>query len=433
MTFVTCHVVTVRPNIGVGKRVFRAILYGWRQSFHWEMFMAMKVRVLLSSVLALGMICLASCNGHYHCGTAFGGTCGTGGSSTGTGGTGGTGTGGSGTAAAYEYLENGAYINAAVLDTSGSFGLVPDFVIPEGTYSGIGGMIVVQKQWLYLALTGGLAIEGFTINGSTAALTTIPGSPVTSADTNAITSDPAGKFLFLCGADADEVSVFAINQTTGALTLVGTYPANVGFAEQATTDGLGKFLYVTAGNLGSVVTVFSIGSDGSLTIVSGSPFSISIAQLTGEPTGKFLFGITGNGANNGGFGNDNHVYVYSINQTTGVLTPVSGSPFATTYIPATLTVHPSGTLVYTFNKTATAASPMEGFSFDISTGALTPVANSPFNAFTEPEGFFDQTGAYLFLGASAASVDTTTGDLTAVGTSLTGVGSPIWFVPTDPN
>ena len=100
--------------------------------------------------------------------------------------------------------------------------------------------------------------------------------------------DPAGKFLFLLGADADEVSVFTIDQTSGALTLVGTSPVGVGFAEQATTDGLGKFLYVTAGNLGGSVAVFSIGSTGALTPVAGSPFAIRIAQLEGEPSGKFL-------------------------------------------------------------------------------------------------------------------------------------------------
>jgi len=40
--------------------------------------MAIKVRMLLSSVVVLSMMWLVGCSGHYHCGTTFGGTCSTG-------------------------------------------------------------------------------------------------------------------------------------------------------------------------------------------------------------------------------------------------------------------------------------------------------------------------------------------------------------------
>jgi 6-phosphogluconolactonase (cycloisomerase 2 family) len=394
--------------------------------------MAMRVRVLLSSVVVLTAMWLVSCGGHYKCGTTFGNaTC----NSSGTGGIGqGGGTGAN--VAALDYFLNQGLTEAAFVDTSGNFNLIPNFVKPNLTLSGSGSMLIVQKKWLYVAI--GLKIYVYSINGTTGALTALTGSPFASPDTEvqAITSDPAGKFLFESGANDHQVTVFAINQTDGSLTTVGSSPT-ASFAGQATTDGLGKYLYVTESNLGTTVTVFAIGSTGSLTPVVGSPFSITIAQLEGEPTGKFLFGVTGNGANNG-FGTDNHIYVFSIDQTTGAISPATGSPFTTVFIPASLTVHPSGKFVYTFNGTVSGTAPgTEGYQIDATTGALTPVVGSPFTAVTSSPGLFDQSGVYLFTHPgstlSVATVHTSTGALSSIGSPITGLAPSVDFAVTDPH
>jgi Lactonase, 7-bladed beta-propeller len=389
--------------------------------------MAMRVRLLVSAVVLVGMMGLASC-GHYVCGITFG-------SSTCTPSGGGIGNG-NGTPVAFDFYLNGGNLDGAILDTASNFSPINNFVSPpqSGT-GGFGGLVIVQKQWLYA--TYGSQVEAYSIDGKTGALTAITGSPFAFSGTEAVSSstDPAGKFLFVSGANNDQVTVFAINQTTGALTAAGSVTAGF-FVANATTDGLGKFLYVTGGNLGGQVAVYTIGSTGSLTLVS--TLSISIAQLRGEPTGQFMLGVTGNGANNG-TGSDNHVYVYSINQTTGALTPVTGSPFATTYIPATLAVHPNGTLVYTFNQTVSGPSPMEGFTFDTTTGALTALASSPFTALTASAGTFDESGAYLFMhpvtSLTVAGVDTTTGALTSIGAPITNAGNPVTqsWAATDPH
>lgn len=393
--------------------------------------MVMKVRMLLSCVTLLATILLSSCNGHYTCGVTFGSSaCG----SSGSGGIGQGGGGVSGTPAAFDFFVNGGNINAAVLDTSGTFALISNFGNPALGTGGIGGMVIVQKQWLYIA--HGTSIQGFSINGQDGALTALTGSPFPTSNTEsaALTADPAGKFLFMSAANDAQVAVFAINQTDGTLTDVGAFATGFS-AGEATTDGLGKYLYVTAGNLGGAVAAFTIGSTGSLTPVAGSPFSISIAELKGEPTGQFLLGITGNGANNG-FANDNHVYVFSIGAS-GVLTQAAGSPFATVYIPSTLTVHPNGVFVYTFNQTIVGTSPTEGLQFDPTTGALSFLTGSPFNALIAPAGVFDESGAYLFMhpgtSASVASVDTTTGALTSIAAPIANVGSPVGWAATDPH
>ena len=388
------------------------------------------MKVMVRALAVLGLIAAAlwvtSC-GHFNCTRTFGAsTCGSGGGSAKSGG--GT---GQGKAAAFAYFVNLGTIGAE-LDTSGNFVLIPNWSAPLFTVAGgYANMVIVQKQWMYEP--GSLAVEAYSIDGTTGTLTVISGQPFSSPDDYKVAADPAGKFLFVTGANNDEVTVFSINQASGALALVGSYATGIGFAGQATTDGLGKFLYVTAGNLGSQVAVFSIGSTGTLT--SLGTLSISIAELRSEPTGKFLLGVTGNGANNG-FGSDTHVYVYSINQTNGVLTSVSGSPFATTFIPGKLAVHPNGNLVYTFNYSVVGASPMEGFQFNSTTGALTGLSGSPFTSFTPGDGAFDQAGTYLFLhGAStiyATSVDPTTGAVTSVGQPVTNTGSVAWGV-TDPH
>ena len=89
------------------------------------------------------------------------------------------------------------------------------------------------------------------------------------------------------------------------------------------------------------------------------------------------------------------MYVFSIDQSTGTPSQVSGSPFPTTSIPADLAVHPNGTLVYTFNGTVNGLTPMEGFQLDTSSGQLAALAGSPFKGMVAPHGFFDQSGPPL--------------------------------------
>jgi lactonase family protein with 7-bladed beta-propeller len=393
--------------------------------------MAMRVRVPVSCFVVMSMMWLVGCGDHYKCGTTFGSaTCSSAGS-------GGIGQGGGGNTiqnpAAFDFFLENATLNAAFLNTSNNFNLIPNFASPPLGLSAISGMVIVQKKWLYL--DEGVKIAGFSINGATGALTALTGSPFASSSTESsgITADPAGKFLFLSAANDAQVVVFAINQTNGSLTSVGSFPTGF-FNGEATTDGLGKYLYVTAGNLGGEVAVFAIGATGSLTPIAGSPFAISIAQLRGEPTGKFLFGVTGNGANNG-FPSDNHIYVFSIDQTTGVITPVTGSPFATVFTPANLEVHPSGKFVYTFNKTVSGTSPAEGYQFDATTGAVIPVMGSPFTAVIASDGQFDQSGAFLFThpGTTLAvsGVSSTTGGLSSIAPPITAIGNPAAFAVTD--
>jgi len=396
----------------------------------------MAAKILLGAASLILAIAMSGCSSTKGCPTATPGSAGgtsagaSGGATQSTGAcTVGSGGGGNPTAtgkpAAFAYYVNQLMIGATVVDTSGNFGQVLGFANPPSSLQALDTMVVAQTKWLYQLV--GSQLVGYSINGGTGALTAIPGSPfpLSGTEVASLATDSAGKFLFVCAANNDEVQVLSIDQTSGALAPVGTF-ATTGFAAQATTDGLGKYLYVTEGNLGSTVDVYAISSTGLLTPIASSPLSISIATLHSEPTGKFLVGVTGNGANNGVGTADNHVYVFSIDQSTGALSQVSGSPFATTLIPADLAVHPNGTLVYTFNGTVNGLTGVEGFQLDTSSGQLTALAGSPFKGMVAPHGFFDQSGSFLFLHPSdtieVASVDSATGALIAIGSPVTGVG-----------
>src|SRR2546430_3980994 len=146
------------------------------------------------------------------------------------------------------------------------------------------------------------------------------------------------------------------------------------------------FVYVNNNSQGpNSVSAFSVGSDGALTSVSGSPFltggtGIGGGQLTNRIAvttipGNFLY------ASNDG---SNNISGFSIDNTTGALKAVPGSPFAAGALPGgnassfTLAVDPIGQFLYvgTFNISA---SNITAFKI-LSDGALTPVAGSPFAA-----------------------------------------------------
>jgi DNA-binding beta-propeller fold protein YncE len=90
-----------------------------------------------------------------------------------------------------------------------------------------------------------------------------------------------------------------------------------------------------------------------------------------DPCGKFAYVANFGGGVSG----------YTINPTTGALTPIAGSPFAAGNGPNIVAVDPSGKFAYVTNFSGNNVS---GYTIDPSTGALTAIAGSPFAAGGEP-------------------------------------------------
>jgi 6-phosphogluconolactonase (cycloisomerase 2 family) len=71
---------------------------------------------------------------------------------------------------------------------------------------------------------------------------------------------------------------------------------------------------------------------------------------------------------------------YTINASSGALTPVSGSPFTAGVQPESVTVDLTGKFAYVANQGGT----VSAYSIDASSGALSAISGSPFPAGTTP-------------------------------------------------
>jgi DNA-binding beta-propeller fold protein YncE len=93
-----------------------------------------------------------------------------------------------------------------------------------------------------------------------------------------------------------------------------------------------------------------------------------------DPTGKFAYAV-----NHGG----STVWGYAVNAVTGALTPIAGSPFAVGGAARSVAVDPSGKFAYAVDfydpsNTGTLDGDVHGNTINAATGALTPISGLPF-------------------------------------------------------
>jgi hypothetical protein len=145
-------------------------------------------------------------------------------------------------------------------------------------------------------------------------------------------------------------------------------------------DPSGKFAYVTSDG----VRAYTIDSaTGALTSIPGSPFPAGFgpASVAVDPGSRFAY-VTNSQTMFG-----NNVSGYTINPTSGALTPIPGSPFFSGTGPRSVAVDPSSRFVYVVNTgrffPATEAN-VSGFTINTVTGALTHIPGSPFRAGLAP-------------------------------------------------
>ena len=283
----------------------------------------------------------------------------------------------------------------------------------------------------YVANSAAASLSAYAINGTTGAL-----SPLASISTGAqsrpysIAVTPNRKFLYVADEVNSTVLAFTVDAVTGLLTAVAGGPvAAVSNTWGITVDPTGNFLY--AGSGGGVsnrgISAYAINSlTGALTPIAGSPFAAGYGNysITSTPNGQFIYVVNNS---------DSTISGYALNGTTGALTPLAGSPFAAAAGVYALTIHPSGAFLYAANTTAnTNVSSVTAYGIDPSTGALTSIAGSPFASGTgalsvalDPAGKFLYVGNYYDGTISAYTVNSSTGALTGVAGSPfdTGAGA----------
>jgi 6-phosphogluconolactonase len=327
---------------------------------------------------------------------------------------------------------------------------------------------------------GSNSVSGYAVDGTTGALTPLPGSPfAVGSDPSAVAVNPSNNFVYVANHLSNNVSVFAVDSSTGSLSQVPGSPFAAGTGPSSIAlDPTGMFVYV--GNQGSNdVSAFTTDSEtGFLTPVGGSPFSTDFnpISLTMDPLGRFLY-VTNSDLY------PNYIYswdtvVYTIDHSTGVLNRVPGSQYAgegplggaidpsgqyffsinyfipdwgvspaaingttgaLTYslngsgtpLPGALAIHPSGKFVYV---TDVSFDYVVAFNFDSVTGAMTPIPGSAQNVNYEwivPAGPYatgdaplsitvDPSGKFVYVAnefsndISGYSVNPTSGALTPI-------------------
>jgi 6-phosphogluconolactonase len=228
------------------------------------------------------------------------------------------------------------------------------------------------------------SISAYTISSSTGALHPVAGSPFAAGQGPvSVAVDPSGHFAYVTNSYDSTVSAYTIDSSTGALSAVSGSPFAARYAPNSVTvDPSGRFAYVVAQcnsdcTAGAVLAYTINSSTGALRKISGSPFAAGVFPLSVavNPSGQFTY--VANYCN----GCNGKISAYTINSSTGALSAVAGSPFLAGKDTLWVTVDPSGQFVYVTNENFYGASGnVSAYTIDQSTGALRAVSGSPFPA-----------------------------------------------------
>lgn len=243
---------------------------------------------------------------------------------------------------------------------------------------------IAPPRFAYVANYGTSNVSGFAVNPTDGKLTSIPasGSPwATGINPKSIAVDPAVKFAYVANNGSNNVSIFSIS-SIGALTNIGSGSPIAAGSQPASVavDPLGRYVYVANGNAAaSTISAYTMDSStGRLTPIAGSPFAatgISPASIAIDPTGKFVYV-----ANFGSSALPGSISIYSIDAgTSGGHVPgalISQGSITTTVDSPTsiiVTASAAGTFAHVANF---GNDSLTSYSVNTSNGALTSTSPS---------------------------------------------------------
>jgi YVTN family beta-propeller protein len=228
--------------------------------------------------------------------------------------------------------------------------------------------------------------------------------------------------------------MYTINPTTGALASIGPPVTAFGYGfypDSLTVDPAGKFAYVT--NSGDIYD-YAEDSDGSVamyTIDATTGVLTPIGAINGncpglclpssvavDPSGKFSYMAGGGGVSAG-------VSMFTIDSTTGALT--ANGTTAEEGGPTSVAVDPSGKFVYVANANGTpgTAGEVSMYTINATTGALASIGTiasgtNPAFVVADPAGNFAYVANSGSNDVSMYTINATTGSLTSLGTIAAG-------------
>ena len=322
--------------------------------------------------------------------------------------------------------------------------------------------VTVVCPW-HVVYTASGDISASYVDATTGSLTKLAESPFIAGTANSIAAHPTGKFIYVAGTDGS-VSSFHVNATTGALSRTGpilqtgnssasvvavdstgrfAYVANgsifsfsidsnsgmltpiaggslpvAGPPSLIAIDPNSRFVYVATRNISKGISGFSINSaTGALSAIAGSPFEPGNATgIALDASGRFAYVSLWLGA----------TQVLSIDSSSGVLSQIPSSPYATGTYPLSVAIDPSGTFVYVADSLLYSSQTVPnvyGYLRSPQAGSMVRMGGSPFVSGTFPNYIsIDPSGRFAYVltdeGIAVLSVNSSTGALTPV------VGSP---------
>ncbi len=218
-----------------------------------------------------------------------------------------------------------------------------------------------------------------------------------------VTTDPSNHYAYLSmqvsapGGYTGQLLVYSINATADTLT---PFPGNPYSSPKAfgcvKFEPSGSFAYATPGidNVPDELVTFAKDSNGNLSILNSLTLPSTPGGLAIDPLGKFLYVISESVTE----GQHAFLYGYSIDPSTGSLTPIDGTPFQLsvgTY--GSLSFNPSGDYLYLADASSNA---ITGYSVSRASGALTGGAASAHPCINPTELMFSPDGSLAFTGCS---------------------------------
>jgi len=213
-----------------------------------------------------------------------------------------------------------------------------------------------SQKFMYVGHYGNSHIAALKVDAVTGALTHVPGSPFPSWGDLKPAIPPDGRHLYIIhdlgSGHGSEIWGYDLDPETGVLgpVIPGMPIETTSFRRNTLSiDQTGRFLYaygVGAGNGGArAIHGFKIDQKtGVLADMPGSPFPTPerVREVTMDPLNRFLFVSLGCTFSCQSYS----VAVFKIDGNTGALEEVEGSPFATGEFPDALVVEPNGRFGY---------------------------------------------------------------------------------------
>ena len=244
------------------------------------------------------------------------------------------------------------------------------------------------------------AVYGYSIagDGSLTSLGAVAAYNLASMDVS-----PDGQWLVGLDGVTQVLDIFSINTSTGALTLAGPGQASYSYTSGILTPRMvrfapsGDYVFAVLGSAGDVVFSFNTanGACAQTQYFGLASATTSDNALAVNSTSSTLY-IARSGTSGG-------VGVYTIGNT-GILTAVSGSPFAAGNTPYAVTLDPTGAYVYVANR---GDGTISGYLVG-TTAALTPLGGSPYGSGALVTSLaIDKSSTYLLAGANGSYPDLT--------------------------